>query len=107
MAQTTIETPSGQGSLYNGSTLIANVHYQLHIYKNFRTARSPSGSWRLPGPLIITGEIERISGGCDLLGPFTLQLADNRQWSCIIHDGNSVSGKYQAINGPGGLTANT
>lgn len=115
MAQTTIETPSGQGSLYNGVTLITAVHYRLHISKYFRTLKPHAGSsrtskvrskgWRLPGPLIITGEFEVISGKADLRGDYTLQMADQRQWACVITAGDAVSGRYQAISGAGGLTA--
>jgi hypothetical protein len=107
MAQTMLETPSGQGSVYDGRTLIADVRYWLHMSKNFRTVKSPAGMWRLPGPVNITGEIEVISGERDLLGTFTLQLADQRQWDCVIKAGASGSGKYQASNGLGGLTAKT
>jgi hypothetical protein len=115
MAQTTIETPSGQGNLYNGPTLIADVRYRLHIGKYFRTLKPHVGSggsgklrakgWRLPGPLIITGEIEVIRGEGDLCGAFTLHLADQRQWACVITAGDAVAGKYQAISDVGGLTA--
>ena len=105
MAQTMIETPSGQGSLYNGHTCVADVRYQLHIGKNFRTVRSRSGMWRLPTSLMVTGEIEVISGEHDLQGSFTLHLADHRQWACVINGGAAVAGKYQATNGAGGLTA--
>jgi hypothetical protein len=107
MAQTILETPSGQGSVYDGRTLIADVRYWLDIRKNFRTVKSRSGMWRLPGPVNITGEIEVISGERDLLGTFTLHLADQRQWVCVIKAGDAGSRQYQASNGAGGLTAKT
>jgi hypothetical protein len=107
MDQTTIETPSGQGRLYNGRRLIADVRYRLDIRTKFRTVKSPSGMWRLPRPVNITGEIQVIHGERDLSGTFTLHLTDHRQWDCVIKDGASVSGKYQTINGLGGLTAKT
>lgn len=93
------ERLSGEGKIYKGQQLIADVHYELQIDSHFKTTRTMEGEGRYPAgksAQLLISPATAISGQ---FGPerLTLHLSDGQKQDFFV---STSSGDCTATGGP-------